>query len=350
MEPTKYPMITFLCRIRYTKNLGFDDYSIAVALAVAITLGIMNGFHISYGAGTHPIGYMVNPELAYIPNLKHWYAYQIVYPLSLALVKASFLALYYRVFPPPNMNRVMFWGVSVFIAAYTVAIILVNAFECPKNPSDAWKASFPRNSPDCNDVPTVYYTMAAINILTDLFVLILPIAPALNLKINRRKKAAIIGIFLIGFIAVIASCLRVYFVYKYFNSRDPAFDTIEILLWSQIELNVAVVCSSIASLRPMFKSAFGGSGPRSNSALRYTPNGRSGFSASRHEQHDFELKAKESRGRPKSKVEAQLVSLDNDSTEYILRLDDGIKRTVETTVTSEEIRRDGHMFTKESAV
>lgn len=41
----------FLCRIRYTKNLGFDDYSIAVALAVAITLGIMNGFHISYGAG-----------------------------------------------------------------------------------------------------------------------------------------------------------------------------------------------------------------------------------------------------------------------------------------------------------
>lgn len=72
------------------------------------------------------MGYMVDPELAYIPNLKHWYAYQIVYPLSLALVKASFLALYYRVFPPPNMNRVMFWGVSIFIAVYTVAIILVN--------------------------------------------------------------------------------------------------------------------------------------------------------------------------------------------------------------------------------
>ena len=69
---------------------------------------------------------MVNPALAYIPNLKHWYAYQIVYPLSLALVKASFLALYHRVFPPPNMNKVMFWGVSVFIAVYTVIIILVN--------------------------------------------------------------------------------------------------------------------------------------------------------------------------------------------------------------------------------
>jgi hypothetical protein len=75
---------------------------------------------------THPIGYLDNPELAYIPNLKHWYAYQMVYPFSLALVKASFLALYYRVFPPPNINRYLFWGTSVFIGVYTVAIILVN--------------------------------------------------------------------------------------------------------------------------------------------------------------------------------------------------------------------------------
>jgi hypothetical protein len=76
---------------------------------------------------------MVNPALAYIPNLKHWYAYQIVYPMSLALVKASFLALYHRVFPPPTMNKVMFWGVSIFIALYTVIIILVNV---SKNKTD----------------------------------------------------------------------------------------------------------------------------------------------------------------------------------------------------------------------
>ena len=75
---------------------------------------------------THPIGYLKEPELAYIPNLKHWYAYQIVYPLSLALVKASFLALYYRVFPPPVINRYLFWGTGGFIAVYTVIIIFVN--------------------------------------------------------------------------------------------------------------------------------------------------------------------------------------------------------------------------------
>lgn len=75
---------------------------------------------------THAIGYTKKPEIAYIPNLKHWYAYQMVYPLSLALVKASFLALYYRIFPPPIINRYLFWGVGAFIAVYTVIIIFVN--------------------------------------------------------------------------------------------------------------------------------------------------------------------------------------------------------------------------------
>lgn len=100
----------------------------------------------------------------------------------------------------------------------------------------------------------------------------------------------------------------------------------------------------------MFKSAFGGSGPRSNSALRYTPNGRSGFSASRHEQQNFELKSKEGRTRPNTMIEAQLDTMDNESQECILWLDDGIKRTIETSVTSEEIGRDGHVFPKESAL
>jgi hypothetical protein len=43
--------LRFYCRIRYTKSVGLDDYSIGVALSVAIILGVMNGFHISYGAG-----------------------------------------------------------------------------------------------------------------------------------------------------------------------------------------------------------------------------------------------------------------------------------------------------------
>lgn len=41
----------FYCRTVYAKQLGLDDYFIAIALIVVIALGISNGFQISWGAG-----------------------------------------------------------------------------------------------------------------------------------------------------------------------------------------------------------------------------------------------------------------------------------------------------------
>jgi len=42
--------------------------------------------------------------------------------------------------------------------------------------------------------------------------------------------------------------------------------------------------------------------------------------------------------------------MDNDSQEYILNGDDGIKRTIETSVTSEEIARERRVFPKAAAM
>lgn len=39
------------CRIAYVKYVGVDDYFIIAALTVAIAVGIMNGFQVSYGTG-----------------------------------------------------------------------------------------------------------------------------------------------------------------------------------------------------------------------------------------------------------------------------------------------------------
>lgn len=38
-------------RIKHAKSVGLDDGFVAAAVVFAIALGIMNGFHISYGAG-----------------------------------------------------------------------------------------------------------------------------------------------------------------------------------------------------------------------------------------------------------------------------------------------------------
>lgn len=67
----------------------------------------------------------MSPYTAYVPTLKHWYAYQIVYPFALGLIKMSFLALYNRIFPPPIINRFVLWGTAAFIVIYTIIIMFI---------------------------------------------------------------------------------------------------------------------------------------------------------------------------------------------------------------------------------
>lgn len=60
-----------------------------------------------------------------IPNLKHFYFYQLVYPVALFFVKASILALYHRIFKLANF-RWKVYAVAGFVSVYTIVVLFVN--------------------------------------------------------------------------------------------------------------------------------------------------------------------------------------------------------------------------------
>jgi hypothetical protein len=62
-----------------------------------------------------------------VPTLKHWYAYQMVYPWSLFFVKASILALYHRIFTQTKF-RYSVYVVSAFVTTYTIVVFFVNVW------------------------------------------------------------------------------------------------------------------------------------------------------------------------------------------------------------------------------
>jgi hypothetical protein len=64
------------------------------------------------------------------PTLQHVYAFQIMYPLSLFSVKASILALYYRIFSQTRF-RWRVYSVAGFDTVYTIVVILVNVSRIP---------------------------------------------------------------------------------------------------------------------------------------------------------------------------------------------------------------------------
>ncbi|KAL4955483.1 hypothetical protein BDW69DRAFT_204479 [Aspergillus filifer] len=241
------------CRVFRVHKTGVDDILIVAAMGVTIGMSIMNGFHIAIGTGQH-LEYL-DLEVVLIPTLKHWYAYQLVYPITVGLVKFSILAQYYRIFEVRNF-RLQVIAVGIFVGLYTIICIFVNAFECRSKPWRAWDPSFPTG---CNNLPATYFSTAAITIFTDLVILVMPLPQLMKLNLHRRRKYALIAIFLTGTFASAASIARLNALYKYTVTEDVSYDAIQILLWTQIEVNVAIISASAPSLRPLFNRIFKGS-------------------------------------------------------------------------------------------
>ncbi|KAF2713068.1 hypothetical protein K504DRAFT_334252, partial [Pleomassaria siparia CBS 279.74] len=183
------------CRLNYIHHVGLDDHFMFAALVVAISMGIMNGFHFRF-------------------------------------------AVYF---------------VAAFVAIYTIIVFFVNAFECRDHPSHAWASDFPQG---CNNLPATYFSTASINILTDVMILLLPIRSFSHLNLPRNKKWALLGIFMVGGIAVIASIIRLYALWVYTVTTDVSYDAIYILLLSQIEVNMAIISASAPALQPLFNKVF----------------------------------------------------------------------------------------------
>ncbi|CAN9185900.1 unnamed protein product [Alternaria alternata] len=236
------------CRFYRVRNVGLDDYFMVAALFVTIGMAIMNGYHISWGTGQH-LEYLDVPSMR-IPTLKHFYFYQLVYPLALFLVKASILALYHRIFELVEF-RYKVWSVAAFVTVYTIVVLFVNAFECRPNPSQAWSPTFPKG---CNNLRATYFALGAINVLTDITIFLLPLKAFCSLQLDPRRRWALLGVFMIGGLAVIASIVRIYALWLYNVTKDISYDSIFILLLSQIEVNVAIISASAPAIRPLLRN------------------------------------------------------------------------------------------------
>jgi hypothetical protein len=93
------------------------------ALASVTGMAIMNGFHVALGTGRHTDD--LDLILILIPTLKHWYAFQIVYPFTLFMVKASILALYRRILTQETFRKAVL-AVATLITVQSIVVIFVN--------------------------------------------------------------------------------------------------------------------------------------------------------------------------------------------------------------------------------
>ncbi|KAH7024452.1 uncharacterized protein B0I36DRAFT_387023 [Microdochium trichocladiopsis] len=272
------------------KQFGLDDALVGAALVFSWTETSFTYNFMKYNyVGIHvwDIPLTNDPR----PGLIYNFAVQIAYNPILALVKTSVLLFLLRL---SGVQRPLVrWSIHALNAlniAMMLAIFIVVIFQC----SPVAAIYDPDVKGTCIEQGLFYVVTAGLTVLTDVLVLALPFWIFLELKISRKKKMALIGVFGLGGLVTAVGVARLLILYQGFFTAPSADPTYSIAFTSSaIETNLAIITASAPMLRPllvqwfprMFASTKGtsagngyngtGSGYANQSTLRSKPGHRS---------------------------------------------------------------------------
>ncbi|KAK4225572.1 hypothetical protein QBC38DRAFT_368483 [Podospora fimiseda] len=232
-------------------HLAIDDWLVCIAMLMAIAQTILSFFFIKANFVGIPSSRV--PPHDPTQGLIWAYAVQILYNPILALVKSSVLIFLGRIFGQKDTVRKFLLWLNVANVSQMVAVFFAITLQCTPV---AFNWDFSIRGGKCVDRRVLYTATAVFNIVMDLLILGTPVVIFWKLRIGRRTKIGLLGVFLLGFLVTITSIVRlILLVQGLFNLQVINDPTRNIgFITSGIETNLAIITASAPALRPIFRS------------------------------------------------------------------------------------------------
>ncbi|OAL43367.1 hypothetical protein IQ07DRAFT_650204 [Pyrenochaeta sp. DS3sAY3a] len=228
-------------------TVGVEDYFVTVALVFSI------GFTAAIGGEFGLDGGRIETDQAEVQlsslstMLKLVFAQSIFYHLSINLVKASFILQFTRLFSviTPVVYSCHILLVLIFGAACWGVFGVI--FLC--NPVQRyWEFMVPGT---CLNAENHFYSTSIIGIVLDWAIWILPIPVLGGLRLPRRQKIGLMGVFGLGGFVCVVSILRLVLVHDAAHHNQVTRSGTFALIFSTIEINVAIICASLLVMKPL---------------------------------------------------------------------------------------------------
>ncbi|RMZ16238.1 hypothetical protein D0862_01324 [Hortaea werneckii] len=245
----------FLARSRLLEGPGFgwDDWTILIALGLLVAAsGLLDQMtRIGLGKDT----WMLEPQ--HITDVLYmFFVLEFVYIGILVITKISILLLYLRIFPSTVSTwfRVNVWIVIGLCSAYCLAMWFSILFECDPIGYN-WNRWDGEHEGKCINARALIYSSSTINIVLDLMVFFLPFPKLMKLEVSGRKKIGICLTFVVGLFVTICSAVRLQYLVRWGDSKNPTWDYNPIAIWSAVEGNVSIICCCLPAMAGPIKRA-----------------------------------------------------------------------------------------------
>ncbi|KAF2828696.1 hypothetical protein CC86DRAFT_404593 [Ophiobolus disseminans] len=250
-------------RVFMLRAFGKDDWTILLAMLMAVACFTCYIVEISCGVGKYTAVIRANPE-TYRTLLKARLIHQITVMTGISLVKISISFLLLRL-AARKTYKWFLWGMIGFMGAFTLTCLgtLVSRddnpaiFQCIPVAA-TWDMRlrappFGTGNAKCFSGPTfsrIGLMNAVVNITTDFMLAIVPIPLIWKLQLNIQARISLVAILSLGFFAAIAGIIKQTNATQF---RDPEpYVKDAYTIWNFIELYVGIVAASLPALKPLF--------------------------------------------------------------------------------------------------
>ncbi|KLJ11747.1 hypothetical protein EMPG_13098 [Blastomyces silverae] len=252
----------FYTRGLLVKKIGPDDWTCLVALILSIVfMGLLIGGDFEYwkenanervewksGLGGSKTEITFDTFKKQVILL---WASVPVYNASLFCTKASISLQYHRIFPGSRI-RIACYVTLAFLTLYGLWVVIGSFLTCIPV-KRFWDVTVEGS---CMSRDALWLSTAIVHIVTDIILLAMPMPILIKLNLPKRQRIGLVLVFALGGFVCITSGLRLESVHQVATSADMIRSNAAASSWSAVECNVAIICCSLPTLRPLITRMF----------------------------------------------------------------------------------------------
>ncbi|TVY78302.1 hypothetical protein LSUE1_G004229 [Lachnellula suecica] len=243
-----FVLLRLYIRLGVTKSYGIDDWLCTAATILTLSYSALI-LKLLWKPGGGILGiHLWDVSISqFIKYQKGSLADSILIRICSTTIKVAFFAFYLRLFAVVRHIRVMAWVGIAVVTTFCVAFVVADAVLC-----SPWPGEHGWVDPDmvhrCGTKATKLITGASyFNVITDFYILFIPLHQVVTLNVSRAKKIGLCMIFLTGLLACGAALTNLIIRQNkhIFKGEDFSWTLVPVYATSIVEINVGLLCHSM---------------------------------------------------------------------------------------------------------
>ncbi|KAJ5823121.1 hypothetical protein N7447_005461 [Penicillium robsamsonii] len=235
MVYTKFPSL----KIGFSSHWKLTDFSHS-------TLGTLSVANAGLGKDMWTLPFDNITHILYV-----YFWDELIYLSILPLTKISICCFYLRIFPDRQFRTATYVTIALNVS-YWIAFVLISVFQCRPLPG-AWHRWYEEENYKCNHINAQGWAAAALNMVLDIIVMVLPLRQLYGLNLSVKRKSYVMCMFSLGIFVTLVSILRLNSLIHFASTTNLTWDYVTVGYWSTIECDVGVICACLPAIRSLLR-------------------------------------------------------------------------------------------------